>query len=278
MPYSVKNARLSFPEPRVTSSVCSFCPNSTKHKDPSYIIITDTEKQQILTFKRLNMQLFLLYLENNWLKQLIDYQNSWEIFFGLIIIIAASLNSVSKMKNLSFKDTNHISLKNVQHHPPDIIITNNVRLCCFSHLFYLNNSAFWTLVRQNKTSEGINVFCFVLFFVTKVSSSLSSRSPNMKQPKRHFNIYLCARHLRHRDWTKPAPCFSSACSEDSESDSQVIKGILKALFSFFSMFLITWLQLRLLVPTTKPDEHPSRPPLSKQPHVWDTHSVNSVVH
>ncbi len=45
-----------------------FCPNnSPKHMDSSFIVIKDTEKQQILTFKRLNQQfLILFYLKNDW--------------------------------------------------------------------------------------------------------------------------------------------------------------------------------------------------------------------
>ncbi len=58
---------LDFPEPNVTASERFFGPNnSPKHKDSSFIFINDTEKQQILTFKTLNEQLFLLlYLKND---------------------------------------------------------------------------------------------------------------------------------------------------------------------------------------------------------------------
>ncbi len=63
---SAKNAHLSFPEPSVTCSDCFFCPNnSPKHEDSSFIFISDTEKQQILTFKRLNQQFFLLFNSKN---------------------------------------------------------------------------------------------------------------------------------------------------------------------------------------------------------------------
>ncbi len=63
----MKNAHLNFPEPSVTSSHCFFCPNnSPKHKDSSFIIRKETEKQQILTCQRLNQQFFLLfYLKNH---------------------------------------------------------------------------------------------------------------------------------------------------------------------------------------------------------------------
>ncbi len=63
-----KNAYLSFPEPNVTSSNRFFSPNSSpKHKDFSFILINDPDKLQILTFKTLNQQFFLLlYLENDW--------------------------------------------------------------------------------------------------------------------------------------------------------------------------------------------------------------------
>ncbi len=52
-----------------------------KHKDFSFIIINDTEKQQLLTFRRLNQQFFLLFLIEKTLKQLIDYQDSWRLIF-----------------------------------------------------------------------------------------------------------------------------------------------------------------------------------------------------
>ncbi len=59
---NVKKAHLTFPEPNVMSSYCFFCPNnSPKYKDSSFIIIIDKEKQQILTIKILNQQLFLLF-------------------------------------------------------------------------------------------------------------------------------------------------------------------------------------------------------------------------
>ncbi len=65
---SAKNARLNFPEHNVTSSDCLFCSNnSPEHKDSSFMIINDSENQQILTFKRLNQEFFLLfYLKNDW--------------------------------------------------------------------------------------------------------------------------------------------------------------------------------------------------------------------
>ncbi len=64
---SVKNANLSFPEPSVMPSNCFFCPNnSSKHIDSLFIIINDTRKQQILTFKRANRQFCsLFYLKND---------------------------------------------------------------------------------------------------------------------------------------------------------------------------------------------------------------------
>ncbi len=71
---SAENAHLNFPEPSVTSSDFFFCPNSSpKHKDSSFMIMNDTETQQILTFKTLNQQFFLLfYLKNAW-------KNKWII-------------------------------------------------------------------------------------------------------------------------------------------------------------------------------------------------------
>ncbi len=63
---SAKNAYLNFSEQNVTSSNGFFCPNnSPKHKESSFFI-NDSEKQQILTFKRLNQQFFkLFYLKND---------------------------------------------------------------------------------------------------------------------------------------------------------------------------------------------------------------------
>ncbi len=61
--YSVKNAVLNFPEPWAiseASSDCFFKPNNCpKHEDSSFVIMDDTDKLQILTFKRLNQQFFL---------------------------------------------------------------------------------------------------------------------------------------------------------------------------------------------------------------------------
>ncbi len=49
-------------------------------------MIYDTEKQQILASKRLNQQFFGFYLlffiyTKKRLKQLMDYQNSWQLIF-----------------------------------------------------------------------------------------------------------------------------------------------------------------------------------------------------
>ncbi len=56
---SVKNANLNSPEPNMTSLNCFFWPNnSLKHKDSSFIIINNTEKQQILTLQRQNSNPF----------------------------------------------------------------------------------------------------------------------------------------------------------------------------------------------------------------------------
>ncbi len=64
---SVKNVYLNFPEPNVMSSDFFLCPNSPKHRDSSFIIINNTEKQQILTLKSPNQQFFLIiYLRNDW--------------------------------------------------------------------------------------------------------------------------------------------------------------------------------------------------------------------
>ncbi len=82
MSKSVKNAPLNFPEPKVTSSDCFFCQNNgPKYKKSSFFIIKDTEKQQILTWKRLNLQSFLLVLFEKWLKRLINFQNCWRLIF-----------------------------------------------------------------------------------------------------------------------------------------------------------------------------------------------------
>ncbi len=64
---SAKNSNFYFPEPNVTSSNFFFCPNnSPKHKDSSFMIINDTEKQQILLFDILNQQFLLSNLKNDW--------------------------------------------------------------------------------------------------------------------------------------------------------------------------------------------------------------------
>ncbi len=58
-----KNTQLHFPEPNVTSSNCFFCPNNgPKHKESSFVMINDTEKQQIVTFQKLNQQFFTFLL------------------------------------------------------------------------------------------------------------------------------------------------------------------------------------------------------------------------
>ncbi len=63
---SVKNAHPNFPERNVTSSYASFVQTKTQNTDSSFIIISATEKQQILTIKRLNQQFFsLFYLKND---------------------------------------------------------------------------------------------------------------------------------------------------------------------------------------------------------------------
>ncbi len=94
-----KNAHLNFPEPNVMSS-----DNSLKHKDGSYIFISDTEKQQILTFKRLNQQFFsLLYLKNDGINLLLikivgNYFSIYQLINELIIqlIVAVLLFSASQ--------------------------------------------------------------------------------------------------------------------------------------------------------------------------------------
>ncbi len=64
---SPKNVHLNFPESNVASLNCKFCPNnSPKHRESSFMIVNDTEKQQIFTLKRLNQEAFLLfYLQND---------------------------------------------------------------------------------------------------------------------------------------------------------------------------------------------------------------------
>ncbi len=61
----VRHAPLNFLEPNVTSSDCSFPNSSPKHKDTSFMSINDTEKQHILTVKRLNQQFFVLFNVEN---------------------------------------------------------------------------------------------------------------------------------------------------------------------------------------------------------------------
>lgn len=51
---NVEIAHHYFPEPKVTSSDCFFCPTSSpKPKESSFTIIKDKDKGQILTFKKL---------------------------------------------------------------------------------------------------------------------------------------------------------------------------------------------------------------------------------
>ncbi len=65
--YSIKcqksgeNAHLNSPEPDVMSLNCVFCPNNSPNHKDSFISLYDTEKQQILTFKRLNQQFFVFF-------------------------------------------------------------------------------------------------------------------------------------------------------------------------------------------------------------------------
>ncbi len=90
---NVENAHLSFAELSVTSSDCFFCPNnSPEHKDSSFILINDTDKQQILTFKRLNQQFLFTFLFGKWLKWLIDCKIMVGDKFYCYLIIAASSN------------------------------------------------------------------------------------------------------------------------------------------------------------------------------------------
>lgn len=64
----MKNALDSFPEPKVTPSNSFFCPNkSPKPKDCSFTVITDEEKQQILTFAHKR----LIFWFEKWLKTII---------------------------------------------------------------------------------------------------------------------------------------------------------------------------------------------------------------
>ncbi len=72
-----KHGHLDFPEPNTMSSDCFFCSNNSpktpqKHKNSSFTFLNDTEKQQIIIFKKLNQQFCLLfYLKNVWKDQLI---------------------------------------------------------------------------------------------------------------------------------------------------------------------------------------------------------------
>ncbi len=68
MSKSVKNSHLYFyfAEPSVMSRNSFCCPNGPKHKDFAFLIISDTEKQQILTFERLNQQLLLRFYQKNY--------------------------------------------------------------------------------------------------------------------------------------------------------------------------------------------------------------------
>ncbi len=62
---NVENAHLNFPEPNVMFSNSFVCPNnSPKHKE-SFFFKNDTKKQQLLTFKTLNQQFFLLFYMKN---------------------------------------------------------------------------------------------------------------------------------------------------------------------------------------------------------------------
>ncbi len=64
MSKNVKNAYLAFQKSNVTSSQCFFgANNSPKHKDSSFTVVNDTEKQQVVTFKKLNLQFFYLNLK-----------------------------------------------------------------------------------------------------------------------------------------------------------------------------------------------------------------------
>ncbi len=86
---SAKNAHVNFPEPNVMSS-----DNSLRHKDGSYIFMNDTEKQQILTFKRLNQQFFsLLYLKNDGINLLLI--KIIGNYFSIYQLIDYSINSGS---------------------------------------------------------------------------------------------------------------------------------------------------------------------------------------
>ncbi len=72
----------------------SFVQTSAQNKKTLlFFIINDTKKQQILTFKRLKQQFFVLFLFEKWLKRLNDYQNSlWLIFkWRIYLLIAAAL-------------------------------------------------------------------------------------------------------------------------------------------------------------------------------------------
>ncbi len=85
-----KNAHLNLSALNVTSSNCFFCPNnSPKYKDSSFILIKNTEKQQNLTFNRLNQQFFLLFLFCGWII---------EIFGVINVIIPYSCRKLWRLK------------------------------------------------------------------------------------------------------------------------------------------------------------------------------------
>lgn len=70
----MKNALDSFPEPKVTPSNSFFCPNkSPKPKDCSFTVITDEEKQQILTFAHKR----LIFWFEKWLKTIIRTETNF---------------------------------------------------------------------------------------------------------------------------------------------------------------------------------------------------------
>ncbi len=76
-----------FPKAQWCLQIASFIQNnSPNHKDSSFMIINETEKQQIFTVQRLNQLFYLLFYFKKWQKQLINYQNSGRLIFCQLII------------------------------------------------------------------------------------------------------------------------------------------------------------------------------------------------
>ena len=94
------------------SSDCSFCStNSPKPKDSSFTIIKEKEKQQILTFKKIELVKWLIW----WSWPLISFQSTNHIMAAVVDIssniqihthahIMIGLDCLSKFKFISYTD------------------------------------------------------------------------------------------------------------------------------------------------------------------------------